>query len=101
MADIHDLSKFQKEQQQKGQSSQPQVTRQDVMDAPDVGCARCGGQLFIPAFRFKRLSKLLTGEAEDRHVQLQTMVCASCGLELGSQPKEEDPIEEGKTSFDE
>lgn len=103
---IHDLSKFKKEQQQGQQPQQPQITKEDVMDAPDVGCSRCGGELFLPATRFKRLSKLLTGESEDRLVNLQTMVCAACGLEFGKDPnvdaQNEDVGQDSpKTTFDE
>lgn len=99
-----------------GQGEQPpqpkQLTRQDVMDAPDVGCQRCGGELFLPAIRFKRISKLLTGESHDQLVDMNTFVCAKCGLELGKQFDEMETEDGGneptdpsddtpETSFDE
>lgn len=90
MADdnVFDLNKFRKEQQQQhgAQSQQaPRLTRQDVMDAPDVQCSNCGKELFLPATRLKRISKLLTGAAEDQMVPMQTLVCANCGIELGNE----------------
>lgn len=86
-----------------GQQQPPQpkqLTQQDVMDAPDVGCVRCDGELFLPATRFKRISKLLTGESEDKLVNLQTMVCAACGWEFGKEVPESVNTTEPKTTFD-
>lgn len=92
------------------QAQPHQLTRQDVIDAPDVQCMNCGGELFLPATRFKRISKLLLGEAEDKLVNIQTMVCANCGMELnpmadvgkGNIPDKKDlENDEPTTAFDE
>lgn len=95
---VFDLSKFKKEQQSQKQPQQKQLTQQDVMEAPDVQCVRCGGELFLPANRLKRISKLLTGAQQDQIYPMQTLVCANCGWEFGRKMQEQE--ETPSTAFD-
>ena len=36
----------------------------NLADARDMDC-KCGGKIFLPAYRFKKISRILTGAAKD------------------------------------
>jgi len=50
-------------------------------DSTAITC-ECGSELFTECIRVRRLSRLLTGEPEDRIFPLPVVVCKSCGKEL-------------------
>ncbi len=50
-------------------------------DARDMNC-ECGGNIFLPAYRFKKISRLLTGAPKDSVMPIELYVCASCGKAL-------------------
>ena len=52
-----------------------------LTDARDMDC-KCGGKIFLPAYRFKKISRLLTGGAKDSVMPIELYVCASCGAAL-------------------
>lgn len=56
----------------------------DISQAKDVVCQTegCEGKLFLPAARFKKLSKILTGAAQDAMIPIDVFVCAKCGAVL-------------------
>jgi len=53
----------------------------NLNDARDMDC-KCGGKIFLPAYRFKKISRLLTGQPKDSVKPIELYVCASCGSPL-------------------
>ncbi len=53
----------------------------NLNDARDMNC-ECGGNIFLPAYRFKKISRLLTGAPKDSVMPIELYVCASCGKPL-------------------
>ena len=53
----------------------------NLKDARDMDCD-CGGKTFMTAFRFKKISRLLTGAPKDSVMPIELYVCASCGKAL-------------------
>jgi DNA-directed RNA polymerase subunit RPC12/RpoP len=54
----------------------------NLNDARDMECQNCGGKIFLPAYRFKKISRLLTGQPKDSVMPIELYVCASCGAPL-------------------
>jgi DNA-directed RNA polymerase subunit RPC12/RpoP len=54
----------------------------NLNDARDMECQNCGGKIFLPAYRFKKISRLLTGQPKDSVMPIELYVCASCGSPL-------------------
>jgi DNA-directed RNA polymerase subunit RPC12/RpoP len=50
-------------------------------DARDMNC-ECGNNVFMEGFRFKKISRLLTGEAKDSILPVQLYLCTQCGKAL-------------------
>lgn len=40
----------------------------------------CGSDVFIPAMKFRKVPKLMTGSKEDQLLPVQVMMCVSCGI---------------------
>ena len=53
----------------------------NLNDARDMDC-ECGGKIFLPGYRFKKISRLLTGAPQDSIMPIELYVCASCGKSL-------------------
>ena len=53
----------------------------NLNDARDMECD-CGGKVFMPGYRFKKISRLLTGGAKDSVMPIELYLCASCGKPL-------------------
>jgi hypothetical protein len=56
-------------------------TNFSLNDARDMNC-ECGGNIFLPAYRFKKISRLLTGAPKDSVMPIELYVCSSCGKPL-------------------
>jgi hypothetical protein len=41
--------------------------------------AECGNDMFMPAMKFRKVSKLLTGTQDDQVVPIQVYFCSACG----------------------
>lgn len=39
----------------------------------------CGNDVFMPAMKFRKVSKLVTGSKEDTLIPVQVFMCTSCG----------------------
>lgn len=39
----------------------------------------CGNDVFMPAMKFRKISKLVTGTKEDQLIPVQVFMCTSCG----------------------
>jgi len=50
-------------------------------DARDMDC-ECGNKTFMPAFRFKKISKLMTGQPQDSIIPIELYLCTQCGKPL-------------------
>lgn len=64
------------------QQSQPNSAQQldiNLGEQPDVECETCSGKFFELAYQFKKISKLLTGDAEDKIAPIQLFRCMECG----------------------
>jgi uncharacterized Zn finger protein len=57
--------------------SQPKINL--IKDGSQIKCESCGGETFREAFFLFKVSKILTGEAQDSMVPVPTFACASCG----------------------
>jgi len=53
----------------------------NLNDARDMEC-ECGNKTFMPAFRFKKMSKLITGQAQDAIIPIEMYLCTQCGKAL-------------------
>lgn len=51
----------------------------NVMESPNVKCEKCENIFFEKVTIIKKVSKLLTGSAEDQLIPMETYVCAKCG----------------------
>jgi DNA-directed RNA polymerase subunit RPC12/RpoP len=53
----------------------------NINDARDMDC-ECGGKVFMQGFRFKKLSRLVTGQAQDSIIPIEMYLCTQCGKAL-------------------
>ena len=53
----------------------------NLNDARDMNCD-CGNNTFMPGFRFKKMSKLITGQAQDAIIPIEMYLCTQCGKAL-------------------
>ena len=53
----------------------------NLNDARDMNCD-CGNNTFMPGFRFKKMSKLITGQAQDTIIPIEMYLCTQCGKAL-------------------
>jgi len=53
----------------------------NLNDSRDSDCD-FGGKIFLPADRFKKISRLLTGAPKDSVMPIELYVCAACGKSL-------------------
>ncbi len=53
----------------------------NLNDARDMEC-ECGNKVFMSGFRFKKLSRLVTGQAQDSVIPIETYLCTQCGKAL-------------------
>jgi hypothetical protein len=42
----------------------------------------CGNKTFMPGYRFKKLSKIMTGNAQDSIIPIEMYLCTQCGKAL-------------------
>lgn len=57
---------------------QPQTLNIDPADCETVTCI-CGCKIYVQAAAIKKVSRILTGEQEDRYMQIPLMACKKCG----------------------
>jgi hypothetical protein len=53
----------------------------NLNDARNMDC-ECGNNTFMPGFRFKKMSKLITGQAQDAIIPIEVYLCTQCGKAL-------------------
>ena len=68
---------------------QPQM-KVDLSQSTAVTCEACGHDVFIPAFKLRKLSALLSPHGKETMVPMQVFACAKCGhINDDFLPKEE------------
>tara|TARA_B110000208_G_scaffold100772_1_gene125612 strand:+ start:44 stop:295 length:252 start_codon:yes stop_codon:yes gene_type:complete len=58
------------------QQNKPQI---DFSKATEMECQDCKGTVFIPANKFLKVSKLVTGTPNDAIVPVELYLCGDCG----------------------
>ena len=58
--------------------AQPQV-KINPEDLTDVLCEKCNGQVFVPAFLFKKVSAVLSPNGKESMIPLNVFKCDDCG----------------------
>ena len=53
----------------------------NLNDARDMNC-ECGNNVFMPGVRFKKLSKIMTGQPQDTIIPIELYLCTQCGKAL-------------------
>jgi len=53
----------------------------NLNDARDMDC-ECGNKTFMPGYRFKKLSKIMTGQPQDTIIPIEMYLCTQCGKAL-------------------
>jgi hypothetical protein len=58
-----------------------QQIKLDIKKTTPIVCDNegCDSEVFMPAMKFRRVPKLLTGSKEDQILPAQIMMCVSCG----------------------
>ena len=64
------------------QSPTAPVTKFTMADAKDIVCTNCGCDMFIPVFKWKKISRLLTGGAKDSQFPIEVFLCVKCNSVL-------------------
>ena len=52
-----------------------------LKDARDMNCD-CGNNTCMPGYRFKKLSKIMTGQPQDTVIPIEMYLCTACGKPL-------------------
>ena len=71
------MAKILNEQQQ-----QQLQSRVDLSQAKDMNCIHCGGEYFINAVMVKKISRFVTGTANDAVLPVDVLLCGNCGKPL-------------------
>jgi len=58
------------------QPNKPQI---DLSKATEMSCQECGGTVFIPANKFLKVSKIITGTPKDAIIPVELFLCGDCG----------------------
>jgi hypothetical protein len=66
---------------QNGQTDGKLPINFSLNDARDISC-ECGNGVFMPGYRFKKVSRLITGGAKDAIVPIELYLCTACGKPL-------------------
>jgi hypothetical protein len=51
----------------------------DLSTSKPIVCAKCGGDIFIPGSKMRKISKLITGTDQDVVVPFEILLCGDCG----------------------
>jgi len=67
-----------------GAGGQPIAGEQEMTPIPleqtePIGCKKCGGEIFVQGFGFRKISKLLTGKPKDEVIPVEMFLCGDCG----------------------
>jgi hypothetical protein len=59
----------------------PNKTKIDISTSTPIICESCGYDVFLPAVKMRKLSKLVYGGGQDIHIPFNILVCGECGIE--------------------
>lgn len=59
----------------------PSQMQIDLSQSNDILCS-CGGDTFVTGFRFKKISKIITGTPDDAIIPIEMFLCGDCGEPL-------------------
>jgi DNA-directed RNA polymerase subunit RPC12/RpoP len=62
-----------------GANSQPNKPQIDFSKATEMECQDCKGTVFIPANKFLKVSKIVTGTPNDAIIPVELYLCGDCG----------------------
>ena len=51
----------------------------DLSQTTAISCESCGNDTFIPAFKMRQLSALLSPHGKETMIPMQVFACAKCG----------------------
>jgi DNA-directed RNA polymerase subunit RPC12/RpoP len=57
-------------------------TQISLSDTIDIACDACGNTIFMGGYRFRKVSRLMTGEAKDSVIPIDIFLCTACGKPL-------------------
>lgn len=60
-------------------NGQIRLKPQDLQNATELACDKCGHKYFVPVFVIKHLSALVSPTGQEAHIPIQTFACADCG----------------------
>ena len=62
----------------------------DLSQTTAVSCEACGHDVFVPAFKMRKMSALLSPHGKETMIPMQVFACAKCGhINEDFQTKEE------------
>ena len=66
-----------------GAGGQPIAPQEEVQipleKTTAIGCKKCGGEIFVQGFGFRKISKLLSGKPKDEVLPVELFLCGDCG----------------------
>ena len=62
-----------------GGNTPPQQPKIDLSKATEMECQECKGTVFIPANKFLKVSKIVTGTKNDAIIPVELYLCGGCG----------------------
>ena len=51
----------------------------DISQTTAINCESCGNDTFIPAFKMRKMSALLSPHGKETMIPMQVFACAKCG----------------------
>jgi hypothetical protein len=51
----------------------------DLTKTEPISCKKCGGEVFVQGFAFRKISKILTKKPKDEVIPVELFLCGDCG----------------------
>lgn len=51
----------------------------DLSKTEAIACKKCGGEVFVQGFAFRKISKILTKKPKDEVIPVELFLCGDCG----------------------
>jgi hypothetical protein len=51
----------------------------DLAKTEPISCKKCGGEVFVQGFAFRKISKILTKKPKDEVIPVELFLCGDCG----------------------
>ena len=62
-----------------GQPIGGQEEKSIPLEKTEAIACKCGGEIFVQGFGFRKISKLLTGKTKDEVLPVELFLCGDCG----------------------